>query len=79
MKESMILAVLVFLPMVGGLIGWLVGQKNEKYRDMTAAGITVLEFLLMLSCFTGLGSTVTSEAFLGIVFRKSADLVLVLR
>lgn len=64
MRENMILAVLVFLPILGGLIGWIIGQKNEKYRDRTAIGVVVLEFLLMLSCFSGFGGGIGTEAFL---------------
>ena len=64
MRESMILAVLVFLPMIGGLAGWVIGLKNEKYRDLTAAVTVVAEFVVMLACYLGVGGAVSAEAFL---------------
>lgn len=46
--NSYLLAVLVFYPMVGALLTWLVGLKNEKIRDYLADFITISEFVLML-------------------------------
>lgn len=47
MRESMILAFLVFYPFAGGLLCWGVGRKNETARDYLADFVTVSEFLLM--------------------------------
>lgn len=38
--------VLIFMPMVGAGISYIVGRKNKKGRDYLAAAITVLEFAL---------------------------------
>lgn len=46
--NSYILAVLVFYPMTGALLTWLVGLKNEKARDYLADFITISEFILMI-------------------------------
>lgn len=47
--NSYLLAILVFYPMVGALLTWLVGLKNEKIRDYLADFITISEFVLMLT------------------------------
>lgn len=47
--NSYLLAVLVFYPMVGALLTWLVGLKNEKVRDYLADFITISEFVLMIT------------------------------
>ena len=48
MSGSMILAILVFYPFLGGLISYAVGKKNETWRDYFADFVAVSEFLLML-------------------------------
>lgn len=52
----MILAVLVFWPMIGGLLGAVIGRG--------AIFTVIVEFLLALCCFTGMGGGISSEAFL---------------
>ena len=37
---------LVFLPMAGAAVSYIVGKKNKKYRDYFVGGVTVLEFVL---------------------------------
>ncbi|XCP84576.1 complex I subunit 5 family protein [Roseburia hominis] len=48
MKESLLLAVLVFYPFIGGLLVYAVGRKQEKYREYLADFVAVSEFVLML-------------------------------
>lgn len=37
---------LVFLPMAGAAVSYIVGRKNKKYRDYLVGTMTVLEFVL---------------------------------
>ena len=37
---------LVFLPMAGAAVSYIVGRKNKKYRDYLVGAVTVLEFVL---------------------------------
>ena len=46
-----LLPVLVFLPMGGSLLGFCIGRKNKKARDVFADALTLTEFLLLLLLF----------------------------
>lgn len=52
MEGNPILAVLVFYPILGSILSYLVGRKNKKARDYTAQFITVSEFAIFLFLFT---------------------------
>lgn len=45
---NIFIAILIFFPMVGALIAYLVGCKNKKARDIVVNAVTVTEFLLVL-------------------------------
>lgn len=51
MGENMILLCLVFYPIFGALIAYLVGRKSKKARDYAAQFITVTEFLAFAGLF----------------------------
>lgn len=51
MEENFMLPVLMFFPMAGAFIGYLIGRKNKTARDYTANIIVVLEFAMMLYVF----------------------------
>lgn len=48
--RNAILAILL-LPMIGALIGWLIGKKSEKYRDTFNIILTGVEFLVISLLF----------------------------
>ena len=37
---------LIFLPMAGALLSYMLGRKYKKYRDYFVSGLAVLEFVL---------------------------------
>lgn len=52
MKGNYILSCLVFFPMAGAVLTYLIGRKNKAARDYIADGIVILEFAVMfyVSC-----------------------------
>ncbi len=46
MTGNVWIAILIFYPMLGALISYLVGKKNKKARDMVANFITISEFAM---------------------------------
>ncbi|MDO4519249.1 MAG: proton-conducting transporter membrane subunit [Eubacteriales bacterium] len=49
MENSMfLLAVIVFFPMVGAFVSYIVGRQNKKLRDNVVGGIAIVEFLMLL-------------------------------
>ncbi len=49
MLESILIYSMVFLPMVGALVSYLIGRRSKKARDYFFAGISILEFVLALT------------------------------
>lgn len=45
MKIASLIYLMVFMPMVGALVSYIVGRKNKTVRDYVVAGITILEFV----------------------------------
>ena len=45
-KMSYLIYGLIFLPMAGALLSYMLGRKYKKYRDYFVSGLTVLEFVL---------------------------------
>lgn len=45
MKIAILIYLMVFMPMVGALVSYIVGRKNKTVRDYVVAGITILEFV----------------------------------
>ena len=43
-----LLAVIVFFPMLGAGVSFLVGRKDKTLRDRAAGCVTIAEFLLVL-------------------------------
>lgn len=46
--NNYLLAILVFYPIIGALLTWIVGLKNEKVRDYLADFVAISEFILMI-------------------------------
>ena len=49
MNIDILIYVLVFMPMVGAFVSYLIGRKSKNVRDGFVAAITILEFLLSLA------------------------------
>ena len=45
MEIAMLVYLMVFMPMVGALVSYLIGRKNKTLRDYFVAGLTILEFV----------------------------------
>lgn len=45
-KMSYLIYGLIFLPMAGALLSYMLGRKYKKYRDYFVSGLAVLEFVL---------------------------------
>ncbi|WP_432406005.1 complex I subunit 5 family protein [Wukongibacter sp. M2B1] len=52
--KSMLLVILL-LPMIGSLVGWLIGRKSEKYRDKFNILLTAAELLIISLMFKRIG------------------------
>lgn len=51
MRGNLILIFLVFFPIVGGFISYLIGRRNKDLRNYFAVFVCALEFILILSLF----------------------------
>ncbi len=60
MNGNMALAVLVFLPFVGGLCCYTLGKRSDKLRDYLADLVTAAELALILLLFAASGSRVAA-------------------
>ncbi|MDO5521537.1 MAG: proton-conducting transporter membrane subunit [bacterium] len=52
---------LVFFPMFGAILCYVVGKKNKEIRDLLVLGITVIEFLIFLLLFVSYRTMVSFE------------------
>lgn len=48
MKIAILVYLMVFMPMAGALVSYLIGRKNKTVRDYFVAGLTVIEFICAL-------------------------------
>lgn len=64
MKDSIVLAFLVFAPFLAAFISLALGKKNEKARDYFADAMCIVEFLLMAALFLKYGHQVGEESVL---------------
>ena len=48
MQETILLPVIVFEPMAGALITWLIGRRSKRIRNLAAVAVTAAEALLIL-------------------------------
>ena len=46
MSESILIYLMIFMPMVGAFVSYLIGRKSKKGRDLFVSGISILEFVL---------------------------------
>ena len=56
-----LLYALIFLPMAGAIVSYIVGTKNKRYRDYTVGGVAVLEFALAVFLVSGYAAGSISE------------------
>ncbi|WP_099187690.1 complex I subunit 5 family protein [Tepidibacter mesophilus] len=47
----MYLIIMIVLPLIGSLIGYIVGRKNERFRNLVIDIITGMEFLLVIMMY----------------------------
>ena len=45
MKIAILVYLMVFMPMIGAFVSYLIGRKNKTMRDYFVAGLTILEFV----------------------------------
>ncbi len=45
MKIAILIYLMVFMPMAGAFVSYLIGRKNKKVRDYFVSGLTILEFI----------------------------------
>lgn len=48
MSESVLIYLMIFMPMVGAFVSYLVGRKSKKGRDYLVAGIAIAEFVIAM-------------------------------
>ena len=49
--ESILIYMMIFMPMVGAFVSYLVGRKSKKVRDYLVSGIAILEFAIAVVLF----------------------------
>lgn len=57
MNTGLIIGSMVFVPMAGSCVSWLIGRKNKRGRDLFVSAVTAVEFLLSLVLFLGFSET----------------------
>lgn len=48
MKIAILVYLMVFMPMVGAFVSYIIGRKNKTARDYFVGGLTILEFVFAL-------------------------------
>lgn len=70
MEGNFTLLFLVFFPMVGGVLSYIIGRFNKRARDYFAIFITLVEFVVIIRLFpyltNNLGTSVTWFGFAGV-------------
>lgn len=66
MRQSIILAVLVFYPFLGGLLAYAAGRKSDVWGNRLAGFVTVTEFLMMSILVVQLGIEAQKGAVLSL-------------
>ncbi|MBQ8624740.1 MAG: NADH dehydrogenase, partial [Agathobacter sp.] len=46
MSESVLIYLMIFMPMIGAFVSYLIGRKSKKGRDYFVSGISIMEFVL---------------------------------
>ena len=46
MSESILIYLMIFMPMIGAFVSYLVGRKSKKGRDYLVSGIAIAEFVI---------------------------------
>ena len=52
MQETLLLPAIVFEPMAGALITWLIGRRSKKARNFAALAVAAAELLLIIRMIT---------------------------
>ena len=61
MDRNAVLGCLIFLPMAGALVSYVIGRFRKSMRDYFADALVVLEFILALFLFVGFGQNGTAQ------------------
>lgn len=54
---NIIMCIMVFMPIVGAFLSYMIGRKNKTGRDLFACGLTIIEFVCSLLLVFGAGSS----------------------
>lgn len=77
MSESVLIYLMIFMPMVGAFVSYLVGRKTKKGRDYLVTGISIVEFaiasLLVLQYTKWQGAIVTLPEVCGMGLTFTVD------
>ena len=49
MEITILIYLMVFMPMAGALVSYLIGRRSKKARDYFVSAITILEFILAVA------------------------------
>ena len=74
MNHAFLLADIVFFPVAGGVLSYLIGRRDKELRDKTVQAVSVVEFLILLYLFAAGGeSSFTLSGFCGMGLRFTQD------
>lgn len=54
---NIIMCIMVFMPIVGAFLSYMIGRKDKTARDLFACGLTIIEFVCSLLLVFGAGSS----------------------
>ncbi len=57
MFSKVALLIVLILPTIGALVGYLIGRKNESYRDIFNVILTGVEFIIVMILFKDISTT----------------------
>lgn len=72
MDTNFIIPILVFFPMIGAVVGYLIGRKNKNLRNHWACVVTAVVFLLALPII-GSDASFSMEKICGLGLHFAAD------
>lgn len=74
MNHAFLLADIVFFPVAGGILSYLLGRKDKELRDKTVQAVSIVEFLMLLYLFLAGGeSSFDLSGFCGMGLHFTTD------
>ncbi len=64
--SGILMILIVFFPFCGAILSYLTGRKDKKVRDRVVAGVTIIEFLMMVLLLITNGTTINVMTLPGI-------------